>query len=206
IRTSKRIYGQYFYNVNSTYTMWCDSWPEAKAFLETRRHRTQWREFPPDQVPSPAKYWREHSVSKIANRLIGGLRTLATRSFKLTGYYKYLLVFFVVGTVLAAQRSQVLGRFIKEKPFAVCFCFLFFLSYVLLYAWYDAIVSDSRFVLSLFLPFVFVASKLILEFGKDCTWGIAGRRWPFMELFATVLIGLSLIDLFYNAVRISEGW
>jgi hypothetical protein len=202
IRTSKQIFGHYFYNVNSTFYMWCDSWPEAVAFTKAYDNSRGGRDFPRDLVPSPGKYWREHSAAQIAYRLGHGSKTLATRSAKATGYYKFALLFVLTAAALALGRRQLARRLIAEKPFAAIFCFLFFFSYVLLYAWYDAIVSDSRFILSLFLPFVFVASTLVLGLGKDRTFAIAGRRISFMELFAGCLISLALIDVVYNALRI----
>ncbi len=202
IRTSKQISGHYFYNVNSTFYMWCNSWPEAVAFTKAYDNSRGGRDFPPDQVPSAVKYWREHSAAQIVYRLGHGLKTLATRSAKATGYYKFVLLFVLTAAVLASQRRQLTGQLIAEKPFAAIFCFLFFSSYVLLYAWYDAIVSDSRFILSLFLPFVFAASTLVLGLGKDRIFAIAGRRISFMELFASCLICLALTDVVYNALRI----
>ena len=31
LSTSKRVFGQYFYNVNSTFYMWYDDWPHASV-------------------------------------------------------------------------------------------------------------------------------------------------------------------------------
>ncbi len=53
IQTSKRIYGQYFYNVNSTFVMWCDSSTEGWNFLNAHGDKDQWRSLPPEQLPSP---------------------------------------------------------------------------------------------------------------------------------------------------------
>lgn len=203
IQTSKRVFGDYFYNVNSTFVMWCDSWPQAKAFVMEYGNKRKRSDFPSDQIPSPAKYWREHSTSQIVSRLSSGLRTLVTRSAKATGYYKFALLFIIASVVLVARRPQLFRQLLGKKPFGVTFCFLFFASYLLLYAWYDAIVSDSRFILSLFLPFLFLASMLVLALGKDGTWTIADRRLSFTQSIALGLIGLSLIDIGYNAIRVS---
>src|SRR5207245_7327365 len=129
-----------------------------------------------------------------------GLKTLATRSAKATGYYKFVLLFILTAAVLAPRQRQLACRLIAENPFAAIFCFLFFFSYVLLYAWYDAIVSDSRFILSLFLPFVFVASTLVLGRGKDPPFPLAGRRIPFAEWFAACLTALAVPDIAHNAL------
>ncbi len=70
-----------------------------------------------------------------------------------------------------------------------------------MYGWYDAIVNDTRFILSIFLPFIFAASLLVLKLGKDRMVAIAGRRLPFAQFFAGLLICLALIDVLYNAAR-----
>ena len=123
--------------------MWCDSWPEAVAFTKAYRDNP---DFPPDQRPSPAKYWREHSAAQIAGRFLHGLKTFATRSAKLAGYYKFVLFFALSGTVLSARRWPLAGGLIKRELFGASFCFVFFFCYILLYAWHDAVVTDSRFL------------------------------------------------------------
>lgn len=200
-RTSKRLYGHYFFNVNSAYYMWCDSWPEAVAFTKSYRAHA---DFPPDQRPSPAKYWREHSAVQIAGRFLHGLKTFATRSAKLAGYYKFVLFFALSGTVLSARRWPLPGGLIKSELFGASFCFVFFFCYILLYAWYDAVVTDSRFLLSLFLPFLFVASKFVLALGEDRSFTIRRHRLSFTDLVAAVLICLAFIDVGYNVLRIGR--
>jgi hypothetical protein len=202
-RTSKQIYGHYFYNVNSTFYMWCDSWPEALAFTKQYEDRTEPRDLPADQIPSAAKYWREHSVAQIGQRLGHGLKTLATRSAKPAGYYKFVFLLAVTAVTLALRRPQLARRLIVERAFAASFCFLFFFFYVLLYAWYDAIVSDSRFIVSLFLPFIFVVSTLVLNLGKDWVIVVARRRLGFGEVLTSALASLAFIDVAYNALRIT---
>jgi hypothetical protein len=199
-RTSKRLYGHYFFNVNSAYYMWCDSWPEALAFTEA------WRagNVAPDQAPSLSKYLREHSLAQITQRFARGLKTLATRSAKPAGYYKFAGVVILAAIGLALQQPQRTCQLVQENAFAAAFCFLFFTGYLILYAWYDAVVTDSRFILSLFLSFIFVTSLFALDLGKDRAWRIGGRHFSFAQLFAGALIGLSLIDVAYNALRIAR--
>jgi hypothetical protein len=73
-----------------------------------------------------------------------------------------------------------------------------------LYAWYDIVVTDSRFVLSLFLPFVFALSLFVLRVGENWSIAIAGRRLAFANTFAAILIAAALIDVCYNALRIAR--
>jgi hypothetical protein len=198
IQTSKRLYGQYFYNVNSTFYMWCDSWPEALAFAEVYNDPARRPGLAGEQLPSAAKYWREHSLGQIAQRLGNGLATMVTRSAKLTGYYKFVFLFAVAG-VFALRRRGAVMQFVNERAFAASFSILFIGVYVILYAWYGAIITDSRFILSLFLPFIFAASVFLLRIFRGQRSAISGRHVPVAKLFASCLIGLALIDAGYNA-------
>jgi hypothetical protein len=198
IQTSKRLYGHYFFNVNSTFYMWCDSWPEAVAFTQIYNDPRRRRELNAEQLPSAAKYWREHSLGQIGQRAATGLATMITRSAKLTGYYKFVLVFVLAG-IFALHRRESVMDFLKERMFAATFCILFMAVYVLLYAWYGAIITDSRFILSLFLPFIFAGSAVLLRVFRKERFVICSRRVALTKLFAGTLIGLAMVDAAYNA-------
>ena len=201
IQTSKRIYGQYFYNMNSTFVMWCDSWPEAWDFMISYLPENRWRELPPEQIPSPLKYWREHSVADIGYRVVHGLRRLATQNAMPIGYYKFVIAFAVAAGVLCLRQSRRARQLLAENPFAAIFCFLFFAVYLLLYAWYDRLANDTRFILSIFLPFVFALSIFVLRLGDDSNVSCFGRHLPFAKFIGYLLICLSLIDVLYNVPR-----
>jgi hypothetical protein len=61
------------------------------------------------------------------------------------------------------------------------------------------IINDVRFVLSIFLPFVFVASVFVLRLGRDRVLPLAGRKIPFDEFFPALFLSLIVIDVVYNA-------
>jgi hypothetical protein len=121
VRHSKQIYGQYFDNVNSTFVMWCDSSSEAWKFLDAYGDKDKWRGLPPDQIPSLAKYWREHSASQIAHRLTHGLGDLSTQNAMAIGYYKFVILFVLTAGVLWARQPERAHRLLAEKPFAAAF-------------------------------------------------------------------------------------
>ena len=77
LSTSKRVFGQYFYNVNSTFYMWYDEWGDAIKGTRAHGDRVGWPRLPADRIPGPAKYWREHSLQEIGARLAGGFRQMA---------------------------------------------------------------------------------------------------------------------------------
>lgn len=198
IQTSAKIYGQFFFNVNSNFVMWCDSSSEAQKFLHAYGYKAKWRELPPELVPSPRKYWREHSIGQIAYRVAHGLRRVATQNAMAIGYYKFVAALLITAGIFLVRQRHRTREVLARNPFAAAFCFLFVASYVLLYAWYDAIVNDTRFILSIFLPFIFALSVFVLKMAKDRTVVIAGRRLPFAQFFAGLVICLSLVDVLYH--------
>jgi hypothetical protein len=199
IQTSKRIYDAYFYNVNSTFVVWCDSSSQAYDFLSHYGDKDQWRSLPSDQLPSFRKYWREHSVARILRRIGRGALDLATQNARAIGYYKFVIAILVAGIVLATRRTARLRELVTENRFAAAFCIMFLSGYYLLYAWYDAIINDTRFILAIFLPFLFAGSFCVLRMGRDRLVSIAGRRMTFESFFAGLLLSLTLIDVLYCA-------
>ncbi|MFN2622437.1 MAG: hypothetical protein ABR611_06295 [Chthoniobacterales bacterium] len=199
IQTSKRIYDSYFYNVNSAFVIWCDSSTEAYEFLNAHGDKDKWREVPPEERPSFHKYWREHSVSQMVRRIWSGALDLATKNLRVIAYYKFVLVLVITGVVLCVWRGRAARELFAQHRFAVIFSVLFFAAYFILYAWYDKIINDTRFVLSIFLPFVFVAALFVLRLGRDRVVSIAGTAFRFDEFFGALILGLSMIDVFYNA-------
>jgi hypothetical protein len=199
IQTSKRIYDSYFYNVNSTFVMWCDSSTEAFEFLDKHGDKDQWREVPPDERPSLRKYWREHSVAQMAGRIWNGSLDLVTRNARAIGYYKFVVALLIAAIVLGLQRHRQARTRLAGHRFTATFVLLFLAGYFVLYAWYDGISNDTRFVLSIFLPFVFSVSFFILRLGGDGKISMAGRQFRFDEVFGALLLALAMIDVLYNA-------
>lgn len=199
IQTSKRIYGAWFYNVNSTFVMWCDSSTEGYEFIRDHGIRDEWRALPPEQLPSFAKYRREHSVAQIVHRLTHGLRNLSTQNAMAIGYYKFFVLFLFASAILVARRPRRFREAVSEQPFASLFCLLFFAAYVALYGWYDWIVNDTRFVLAIFLPALFAATVFVLKLGAGREVRLFGWRWPFRQFLPRLLFALAAIDVVYNA-------
>ena len=156
ISTSKARNGRYFYNVNSTFFMWCDSWAEAKAFADTHKISEHYPAAAPEQIPGPLNYWRTHTFEQVLHRFAYGLKTLGLLALK-GPYLKYLAlaVAFCVG--FGIKRVRSLRGLAAEDWIVVLFCGLFFIGYVLAYAWYAPVAYGDRFLLSLFLPAMFAS-------------------------------------------------
>jgi hypothetical protein len=179
--------------------MWCDSSTEAYEFLNAHGDKDQWREVPPEQRPSLAKYWREHSVAQILRRIWHGSVELAVQNARAIGYYKFVVTLLIAALIFCLRQRREARELVVRNAFAAIFCLAFFAAYFVLYAWYDTIINDTRFVLSIFLPFVFVASAFILRLGRDRGVSFAGWQLPFEQFLGVVLLGLSVVDVLYNA-------
>ncbi len=201
IWTSKQRYGQFFYNVNSAHYMWCDSWPEALTYSDRLQGPPVDYSAVPE-LPSFAKYWRQHTVGGMISRLLNGFLSLMTRGIKALGYYKFVGLLGTIMLVLGIRRRSRVRELLARQPFAIIFCFVYFGTYLILFAWYDAVVTDSRFILTLFLPFVFVAAIAIHKLAREETVVIGRWTVPITTAVAAGLIGLGLIDLLYNTKNI----
>ncbi len=203
IQTSKRVFGHYFYNVNSTFYFWCDSWEEARAFGQASGNQKRWPNLPPDQVPSAAKYWREHSGEQIIGRLWRGFIGNAIHDARLNGYYKYLLLLGGATAALALRRRTEFLRLLRAYLFPAVFVALFFSCYIVLYAWYEPLSGDSRFLLALYLPFIFTTSKLIVRLASGRTLQVGGRKVALLSAFVAIMLAFAIAEAIYNGLWLS---
>ena len=155
IITSKQIFGHYFYNVNSTFYMWYDSWGEATQGTKAHGDRVGWPTMPPEEIPSMSKYFREHTAAQVIGRLVNGGQTVWQGMTQSYGYFKYIVIYAILFVVMLWMNRQQLYQKIKDNLVVTLFVIGYFVGYLLLYAWYVPIASGNRFVLALFLPMLF---------------------------------------------------
>ncbi|MGI8819841.1 MAG: hypothetical protein ACR2ID_03060 [Chthoniobacterales bacterium] len=204
LQTSKRVFGHYFYNVNSTFYFWCDSWAEAAALTRAHGDRTGWPTLPPEQIPSAAKYWREHSFADIAARLTNGFIATITHNARVEGYWKYALLLSLAAGIVALRQRKEAMALLREQPFPALFVALFFAAYVLLYSWFERMTGDSRFVLALFLPFVFSLSKLIQCLVVRRTTPLAGRAVTVLSALTGLVMLFAAFDAVFVAAQLRQ--
>lgn len=155
IQTSKEQFGSYFYNVNSTFYMWYDSWEEAKEGTRAHGDRFGWPNMPEKEIPSLSRYLQTHNLADITQRLALGFATVFGISLALSfGAGPFLLYYFsvVVGFFHQNRHALELHRMWKESCYTIIFITAYFVGYIILYAWYSPIASGNRFNHSLFLP------------------------------------------------------
>ncbi len=156
IRTSKIHFGQYFYNVNSTFYIWYDSWEEASQGTKAHGDREGWPDMPADEIPSLQKYLREHTPEQIAMRFVQGAGLVLDNVLHSYGYFKYLVIYALLALAGAASERRRAAAWARQHGWLIAFVLAYFGAYFLLYAWYAPIAEGNRLILAQFLPLLFV--------------------------------------------------
>jgi len=205
ILQSKSRYGHYFYNVNSTFYMWYDSWAEAKQGTRAHGDRIGWPHMPADQIPSFSKYVQEHSLNEILGRFTRGFRDLWSTVTRSYGYAEFLLMYAIaLGLLIVRNKALCLGVLRQVHPCVIIFVLGYFVGYTSLYAWYTPIAQGNRFVLSIFLPAILmVVCALSYAQDHDLCYSCFGRKIFASSVSPTVLLFLSAYVLIGFPHRIS---
>jgi hypothetical protein len=194
IRTSNARFGQYFYNVNSTFYIWYDSWEEVK--LGTRAHgdRIGWPDMPPEQIPSLHKYLNDHTAAQILERVSQGLKSVWSMTVTSYGYAPFVLVYGAASMLLLWQEWRFLSAQFSRQALVVLSIFVigYFVGYLLLNAWYTRIAFGNRFVLALFLPLLFCFAWTI---GYARRQRITLTVWGHSFLAASAINGVIMLML-----------
>jgi hypothetical protein len=159
ISNSKRVFGHYFYNVNTTFYIWYDDWPSASLGTYQHGDGVGWPRMPPDQLPSMRRYLREHSVHQIADRLLDGFRDMVVVTYERYWIVKFLALYSGVAVVAAIRRRDAFAALLRDHlPLAVfllCYAGL----YLLAVAFYKPISGTTgRMILAHVAPLVFALS------------------------------------------------
>jgi hypothetical protein len=197
IQNSKRIFGHYFYNFNSTFYMWYNSWDEVKEGTRAHGDRRGWPDMPPEEIPSARRYFQEHTTAQIINRVTDGAQHVTRHAIRSFGYHRYVLAYGLIALAAALSQWRKSSRFLRLRWPLVLFWASYLVSYFILYSWYFPIYrGGDRFILAQFLPYMFIASFII-----HSAWqGISLRlgRWRIAPLVAlNIVVATTLVPDIY---------
>ena len=194
LQHNKERYGRYFYNVNTTFFVWCDSWAQAQRFAEKYEIDQHYPDVPAEMVPSPISYWLTHTPKQVGQRLAYGFKTLGKLTVE-SSAFKYLLLLGAAAGILMIVWAPYAKRLINGHGWAIAFGTLLLVAYVLVYSWYVVVAYGDRFVLSLVPPVLF-ALFLFVDRVASSTPEICvrGRRLSVITGLGLGLILFTLAD------------
>lgn len=158
---SKRVFGQYSYNVNTTFYMWCDSWAECKQGVRAHGGLVGWPDMPASELPGPSKWIDQHGWSGAVARIDDGLARLwATQRQSRLGYWKYAVFHLAFALLCLTLRPRAAASFLRRHSYAAALVLSALPTYVLAFAWYTPVVDEPRFALALCLPLLFLCAVI----------------------------------------------
>lgn len=152
---------------------------------------------PADQIPTLATYLHTHTPHDIVQRFRTGLKESKIKHCKEFnyGYCRYVELYSWAALLLGLLVLPIYGI---RYFFAGVFCLLYFGAYMLLYAWFVPINGGQRFMLSLFLPFMFLMALILNDpVIRRASIGISPRwriRW--VTLINCYIIALLVPDIY----------
>ena len=205
IRENKVVYGHYFYNVNTTFYIWYDSWVDAMVDGHKYGFRDSWPDLPPDELPGIQKYLREHLFSDIVDRFTHGLSIQIAYLKESYGSFNYLMIYSLTLVILLVINAGQISKLIRRHWVLIMFLSMYILGYIFLFAWYTPIASGPRFFLSLFLPIligVFTAIKLLINENHFMILGHKIEQEKFFSAINMVVLALVISDAYLTITKI----
>lgn len=189
MKNNKRLYGRYLFNINTTYYMWYESWKSAEVNQGIDSDR---RQLPPEMQPTAFNYMKKHSFRHILHRIFYMMYKLALEYTRSYGYMKYAAIYVMAVFIVLFLGKKYVLKILKENTVIAVYFILFFGGYMILYSWYAPIASGNRFMLSLFIPFLFVSSLVLTKFRINRMLVMKNKPvnidWLFCVLIYTVLV------------------
>lgn len=170
---SKERYGSYFYNVNTTFYMWHDTWREANNGTRAAGDHAGWPKLPDEEIPSLSKYLKEHSLSDIISRFrLGAKRFIwagCNDQFSpfAYGYCNQVVLNVMMVAVCLLFFAVFRGGRVKssyKNTQAAWWIILFFGLYGLSFIWYLPISSRAggvRMLLALVIPLLWTVGAVV---------------------------------------------
>ncbi|MBU0570057.1 hypothetical protein KKB40_04755, partial [Patescibacteria group bacterium] len=159
---NRKTYGEYFFNSGTNIYLWYDSWPEVLQASKDGIDKPEiWNMIPKNQKPSLINYLKGHSFAEMTMRTVQGT---AFNLWMLTTTYSSIPFTFALFCLISLTymflsnkcvRKEIINT-TKESLLASTFVICYFTLHILAFSWYWFVGSGSRFILSLYLPYLFL--------------------------------------------------
>jgi len=198
---NKAQFGRYFYNVNTTFYVWYDSWGEARRGTRAHGDREGWPDMPDAELPSAAKYLEEHDAGDIVERFHDGLRGSA-RSAVPHGILRHATVYACGLLALALAARERTRALAAEHWPVITFAVTYLLLHVLSTAWYFPINLGARIMAAGFPVFVLTAAAGAARFGDAASVGVGRAK---LDLATGLAFAVALMLAYDVPYALFEG-
>ena len=179
-----------FYNVNSEFYFWADSWEEIVNGVRANNDRIGWPTMKDSELPSFSKYVSEHTLSDVYNRFLYGFKSIGIDYFSLNKLGSHITIISLSVVILCfylAKKKKVLNL-LKPNYFdiiTILTCgFIIFAS-----AFNSYISTGLRYTLPIAIPL------FLMVFLKLDKINLENNN----KTFSSILIYLIILDVFILA-------
>jgi len=206
---SKEKYGAYFYNINTSFYMWYDSWDEARHATKLVEEQGGWANLPTEELPSLSKYLEGHSLHEILRRFRDNIIELHAYSCAAVNrnwsyVYGYCAQVGLGLLVFALSLPMLLKGFQLQSSYKhwhiVWYVLLFFMLYVASLIWYTPIAKGPRTILSLMIPLLWITGFIIHSPQIQSLQLILFQR-PIRVIY--IVYGMMIITVFFEIYQLA---
>ena len=151
-----------FYNVNTTFYVWYDSWEQVESGTKKYGDRVGWPDIDESLIPSASKYLQSHTVNEIIERLFFGIKSFLQNYFipGSNGFVFFLSIVLIslLNYFIFKNRKKSSKKNIKFEMKYISLLLSFLLSTSF---WYSYIADSVRFTILLFIPIYILIYKSI---------------------------------------------
>ena len=209
LANSKRVHGQYFYNLNTSALIWYDNYPQASVAILSYGP-DGWPPGRRSERPGPLKYWREHTVGQILTRFENGFRDMVIASYRTFWYLKFVAIYLGGAAMLIPFCWRTVAAIMKRHAAVSAFVLLYGAVYLPAVAFYEPIsgTGTTRFLLAHIPPLLFVLSMFFESPSlKERHWRVAGVDvgLAHVQLAVLLTIGLDLTFTLWPRLMTTYG-
>ncbi len=186
-------YGITFYNFNSHYVMWRESWEESVFRMSEYTSGLENSDWPSNLPIGPIQYLNHHGFAHALERITDGLKLfIQTFQYNSHGFNQFIIIWTILTSFFVSMKFTLILSYLKKFPFLFLFVILNHVAYFLFICWYMRIDSGIRFISVLFLPYLFSLTLVNHIVMRDIITNKQSKRY---YLFFSVLVLILIFNL-----------
>ena len=151
-----------FYNVNSEFYFWADSWEEIVNGVRANNDRIGWPTMEESELPSFSKYVAEHTLSDVYNRFLYGFKSIGIDYFSINKLGSHITIVSLATVILSIYLAKKGKVFYLLKPTYLDIITILTCGFILVASAFNGYISTGlRYTLPIAIPiFLMVFLKL----------------------------------------------